>query len=75
MIGELQMLISAQTDVVNSIMGNVEQIENFTHETKKNVDESNKLMSSATEKLWCFFLVMVVIMMFVMNSLLNSVFK
>lgn len=74
MIQELQMIIRAQTEVVNSIYDNVEQIDNYIEQTKENVEESNKLMTSANDKLWCFFVVLVFIMIFVMNKILSTFF-
>lgn len=74
MIGELQQIIRAQTEVIDSIYENVVQIDDYIEQTKEHVEESNKLMTSANEKLWCFFVVMVVIMIFVMNKILGTFF-
>ena len=60
--------------MVNSIYENVEQIDDYMQQTKEHVDESNKLMTSASDKLWCFFVIMVFIMIFVMNKILGTFF-
>ena len=74
MIQELSIIIKAQNEVVNSIYENVEQIDDYMQQTKEHVDESNKLMTSASDKLWCFFVIMVFIMIFVMNKILGTFF-
>ena len=73
LIQELQMLISSQTEVINSIDYNVSEIKNHIEIAAEKVDDSNKLMMDASEKLWCLFVIMVVFAIFIMNSVLKSV--
>lgn len=49
------------------------EIKNHIEVAAEKVDDSNKLMMEASEKLWCLFIVMVIIAIFVMNSILKSI--
>ncbi len=72
MIHELHLILSSSSSLINSIDHNMSQVKDHIEHTVDNIDQSNKLMVSANEKLWCIFFVITLVSVFVVNFIMNQ---
>ena len=72
MLKELHLIISDQNEVVDSIEFNMGMVTDDLKTSEDDVVESSKLMVSAQEKIWCIFVVMIFLSIFLVNALLGS---
>lgn len=72
MLRELHLIIRDQNEVVDSIAFNMDHVTDDLKSSEEDVVESNKLMVSAQEKIWCIFVVMIFLSIFLVNAFLGS---
>jgi t-SNARE complex subunit (syntaxin) len=73
LIGELGDIIKGNTELLNSIDANMEDVKNYVAEGVEFLEEGKKEMDSAGNKFCCLFVVILIIMIFAVNYLLKKV--